>query len=269
MELSNSIQIPQIGLGVYKMEAGDEMNNAIGAAWNAGYRLFDTAQMYRNEAALGDALKFNQIPRDEIFLISKVDNSNQWYQPTLDSLQESLKKLQTSYLDSFLIHWPGQNKERMLSTWQAMEHALEQGLVRSIGICNFEVSQLEFLLDHCKIAPMINQIEHNPLMHDEALLSFCNKHSIQVIAWAPLLRGNFGTDTIPKLAAKYGKTEAQILLRWNIQQGIIPIPKSKNPGRLAQNIDVFDFSLEPADIARLNSMNENRRTSHDPLTFDF
>lgn len=110
MELSNSIQIPQIGLGVYKMEAGDEMNNAIGAAWNAGYRLFDTAQMYRNEAALGDALKLNQIPRDEIFLISKVDNSNQWYQPTLDSLQESLKKLQTSYLDSFLIHWPGQKK---------------------------------------------------------------------------------------------------------------------------------------------------------------
>ena len=180
MELSNSIQIPQIGLGVYKMEAGDEMNNAIGASWDAGYRLFDTAQMYRNEAALGDALKFNQIPRDEIFLISKVDNSNQWYQPTLDSLQESLKKLQTSYLDSFLIHWPGQNKERMLSTWQAMEHALEQGLVRSIGICNFEVSQLEFLLDHCKIAPMINQIEHNPLMHDEALLSFCNKHSIHI-----------------------------------------------------------------------------------------
>ena len=133
MELSNSIQIPQIGLGVYKMEAGDEMNNAIGASWDAGYRLFDTAQMYRNEAALGDALKFNQIPRDEIFLISKVDNSNQWYQPTLDSLQESLKKLQTSYLDSFLIHWPGQNKERMLSAWQAMEHALEQGLVRSIA----------------------------------------------------------------------------------------------------------------------------------------
>lgn len=116
---------------------------------------------------------------------------------------------------------------------------------------------------------MINQIEHNPLMHDEALVSFCNKHSIQVIAWAPLLRGNFGTDTIPKLAEKYGKTEAQILLRWNIQQGIIPIPKSKNPGRLAQNIDVFDFSLEPADIELLNSMNENRRTSHDPLTFDF
>ena len=242
MELSNSIQIPQIGLGVYKMEAGNEMNNAIGAAWDAGYRLFDTAQMYRNEAALGDALKVNQIPRDEIFLISKVDNSNQWYQPTLDSLQESLKKLQTSYLDSFLIHWPGQNKERMLSTWQAMEHALEQGLVRSIGVCNFEVSQLEFLLDHCKIAPMINQIEHNPLMHDEALLSFCNKHSIQVIAWAPLLRGNFGTDTIPKLAAKYDKTEAQdkiIAQRVSMVNAITIAPKTTNGERSSRRRHMF------------------------------
>lgn len=269
MKLKNDIPIPEIGLGVYKMEAGAEMNAAVGAAYQAGYRLFDTAQMYRNEAALGDALKANQIPRAEVFLVSKVDNDSQWYEPTIDSLHLSLEKLQTSYLDAFLVHWPGQNTERTLRTWQAMEELYRQGLTRSIGVCNFEISQLEFLLSHCQIQPMINQIEHTPLFHDETLVSFCKEHDIQVMAWAPLQRGNFGNTVIQSIAEKYHKTPAQILLRWNVQQGIIPIPKSKNPARLAENIAVFDFELEQDDMAKLNQMNQNRRTSYDPLIFDF
>ena len=269
MNLSNQLSIPPIGLGVYKMAPGDEMNTAVRCAYQAGYRLFDTAQMYRNEDALGDALHVNQIPREEIFLISKVDNGNQWYDAALSSLHVSLEKLQTPYLDAFLVHWPGQNKDRICSTWKAMEQAYRQGLVKSIGVSNFEIPQLEFLLAHCEIPPMIDQIEHTPLLHNEALLAFCREHGIVPMAWAPLLRGNFARPEIADIAEAYQKTPAQILLRWNIQQGIIPIPKSKNPERLKENISVFDFELSERDMARLNAMNEGHRTSHDPLTFDF
>ena len=269
MKLANQVEIPALGLGVYKMAAGAEMNAAVGAAYAAGYRLFDTAQMYGNEAALGQALQANGIPRKEVFLISKVDNGNQWYQPTLDSFEQSLERLQTDYLDAFLVHWPGQDQARTLSTWQAMEKLYADGKVRSIGVCNFEQPQLEHLLSHCQIAPMLDQIEHTPLQHNRALLDYCSEKNIKVMAWAPLLRGDFDHPVIQNLARKYGKTPAQILLRWNVQQGIIPIPKSKNPARLAENIAVFDFALEGEDMAALNSMDQNRRTSHDPLTFDF
>lgn len=268
MKLANGIQIPEIGLGVYKMQAGEEMNRAVGEAYRLGYRLFDTAQMYGNEAALGEALQVNHIPREDVFLISKVNNSDQWYEPTLASLHASLEKLQTDYLDAFLIHWPGQNRERTDSTWRALEHASRDGLVKSIGVCNFKLPQLEALLQHCEIPPIINQIEHTPLLHDPELLSFCNSHGIQVMAWAPLLRGKFG-EVIPEIAKKYHKTPAQLLLRWNIQQGILPIPKSKNPERLAENFNVFDFSIAEEDMQTLNGMNEGKRTSHDPLTYDF
>lgn len=269
MKLANQVEIPALGLGVYKMATGAEMNAAVGAAYAAGYRLFDTAQMYGNEAALGAALQANGIPRKEVFLISKVDNGNQWYQPTLDSFEQSLERLQTDYLDAFLVHWPGQDKARTLSTWQAMEKLYGDGKVRSIGVCNFEQPQLEYLLSHCQVAPMLDQIEHTPLQHNQALLDYCGEKNIRVMAWAPLLRGDFDHPVIQNLACKYGKTPAQILLRWNVQQGIIPIPKSKNPTRLAENMDVFDFALAREDMAALSGMDQNRRTSHDPLTFDF
>ncbi len=269
MKLANQVEIPDLGLGVYKMAPGVEMNTAIGAAYAAGYRLFDTAQMYGNEAALGEALKVNHIPRKDVFLVSKVDNGNQWFQPTLDSFHDSLERLQTDYLDAFLVHWPGQDKARMLSTWQAMEKLYADGKVRSIGVCNFELPQLEYLLDNCQVAPMLDQVEHTPFQHNQALLDDCNEKNIKVMAWAPLLRGDFDHPVIKNLTRKYSKTPAQILLRWNVQQGIVPIPKSKNPARLNENIQVFDFVLEDADMAALNGMNQNRRTSHDPLTFDF
>ena len=153
--LNNETQIPEIGLGVYKMKAGKEMNDAVKYAYQSGYRLYDTAQMYKNEQALGDALKENKIPREDIFLISKVNNCNQGYEKTISSFKESLQKLQTEYLDAFLVHWPGQDKARMLDTWKAMEHLYKKGKVKSIGVCNFEISQLTYLLEHCEIKPMI------------------------------------------------------------------------------------------------------------------
>lgn len=268
MKLANNLEIPDIGLGVYKINE-NEMNEAIFWAYQYGYKLFDTAQMYKNEAVLGEALKKNEILREDIFLISKVDNCNQGYDKTISSFYDSLQKLKTQYLDSFLIHWPGLNKERMLSTWKALEYLYREGLVKSIGVCNFEKSQLEFLLSNCEISPMINQIEHTPLMHDEALISFCKKNSIQIMAWGPLLRGNMEDSRIMKIASKYQKSPAQLLICWNIQQGIIPIPKSKNPARLLENISVFDFDISLEDIHTLNQMNQNKRTSYDPLKFDF
>lgn len=268
MTLANNIKMPPIGLGVYKMQEGSEMNQAVKAAYENGYRLFDTAQMYGNEAALGTALKVNNIPREDIFLVSKVDNGNQWYEKTLESLRITLEKLQTPYLDAFLIHWPGQDKERTLSTWKAMEEAYESGMAKSIGVCNFEICQLQYLMEHCRIRPMINQIEHNPLFHQPELVSYCKEHQVQIMAWAPLQRGNFD-ETVQTIAEKYQKTPAQILLRWNIQQGIIPIPKSKNPDRLRENIDIFDFTLKAEDMNQLDQLEQEKRTSFDPLTFDF
>ena len=267
--LNNETQIPEIGLGVYKMEAGKEMNDAVKYAYQSGYRLYDTAQMYKNEQALGDALKENKIPREDIFLISKVNNCNQGYEKTISSFKESLQKLQTEYLDAFLVHWPGQDKARMLDTWKAMEHLYKKGKVKSIGVCNFEISQLTYLLEHCEIKPMIDQIEHTPLMHDEKLISFCKENDIQIMAWGPLLRGNLDEDEIGRMAAGYNKTSAQLLLRWNVQQGIIPIPKSKNKERLLQNISISDFEITEEDMKRMNAMNQNKRTSYDPMVFDF
>lgn len=268
MKLANNIEIPDIGLGVYKISEV-EMNEIILKAYNYGYRLFDTAQMYKNEEYLGNAITNNGIDRDEIFIISKVDNCNQGYGNTINSFEESLKKLRTTYLDSFLIHWPGQNFERMLDTWKAMEYLYEEGRVKSIGVCNFEKSQLKVLIENCKIVPMINQIEHSPIIHNEDLITFCNSNDIKIMAWGPLLRGRLENESISVMASKYGKTPAQLLLRWNIQQGIIPIPKTKNEKRLMENISVFDFNISSEDIKILNGMNENRRSSHDPLTFDF
>lgn len=269
IESKKNICIPQIGLGVFKIEPGAEMNDVIKNAYEIGYRLFDTAQMYHNEDALGDAIQNNQIDRNSIFLISKVDNGNQGYENTISSFYDSLSKLKTDYLDAFLIHWPGLDKNRTLKTWRALEDLYKQNKVKAIGVCNFEKEQLQYLLSHCTIAPMINQIEHTPLMHDEDLISFCKENDIKVMAWGPLLRGNMENQKIKEIAKKHEKSPAQILLRWNIQQNIIPIPKSKNPVRLKENFSVFDFTLEDKEMQILNSMNENHRTSHDPLTFDF
>lgn len=268
MKLANHLEIPSIGLGVYKI-GEKEMDEVIVSAYQYGYKLFDTAQMYKNEAMLGEALEKNKIPRKDIFIISKVDNCNQGYDTTISCFYDSLKKLKTQYLDSFLIHWPGLNKERMLNTWKALEFLYREGLVKSIGVCNFEKSQLSFLLNNCEIPPMINQIEHTPFMHDKALISFCKKNNILIMAWGPLLRGNMEDSRIMDIASKYQKSPAQLLIRWNIQQGIIPIPKSKNPSRLLENISVFDFDISSEDINKLNQMNQNLRSSHDPLTFDF
>ena len=267
--LQNQLKMPLVGLGVYRLESEEEMTTAIANALQNGYTLFDTAQMYKNETQLGHALNTACAKREDLFLVSKVDNGNQWYDSTKKSFMESLEKLQTDYLDLFLIHWPGQNKERTLSTWKAMEELYEEGKIKSIGVSNFEIHHLEHLIENSKIKPMVNQIEHTPYTHNEELLSYCKKEQIQIMAWAPLLRGNMGNPIFVKLAEKYHCTTAQLILRWNMQQGITVIPKSKNPNRIAENIDVFKFEISEEDMKMLSSLNRNHRTSHDPNVFDF
>ncbi len=267
--LNNGVEMPVLGLGIYLMENLNEMKQAVESALKAGYRSLDTAQMYGNEALLGETLQTCGMARKELFLTSKVDNGNQGYENTLTSFSESLKKLKTDYLDLFLIHWPGQQKARLLDTWRAMEKLYQDGLVRAIGVCNCEPQHLEWILEKAQIIPAINQVEHHPLFQDEALALWCREKGIQMEAWAPLIRGSFDLPGLKEIAEKYNKSPAQIILRWNIQKDYIAIPKSIHPNRILENADLFDFSLEEKDIAVLDQMNQGQRTSFDPRTFDF
>ncbi len=266
--LDNGVVLPFVGLGVYKIEEG-MMQNALCAALEAGYRCFDTAQLYENESALGKELKAIGISREEVFITSKVANHRQGYDSTIASFYESLQKLQTDYLDMFMIHWAGQKQERYVETWKALEDLYLEGKVRVIGVCNFTISQLEVLLQHARIKPMVNQIERNPLCNEKELIDFCKRHHIQVQAWAPLSRGNFYHAPILEMAEKYHKTPAQIVLRWSIQDAICVIPKSVHRERIYENINIFDFVLEEKDMDILNQMHTGMRTSHDPATYDF
>lgn len=267
--LNNGVEIPVLGLGIYLMENLHEMKQAVESALQAGYRSFDTAQMYGNEALLGETLQGCGISRKELFLTSKVDNGNQGYENTLASFSKSLKKLQTDYLDLFLVHWPGQQRTRLLETWKAMEKLYEDGLVRAIGVCNCEPKHLGWILEKSEIVPAINQVENNPLFQDKALAVWCREKGIQMEAWAPLIRGSFHLPGLKEMAEKYHKTPAQIILRWDIQKDYIVIPKSVHPNRILENAALFDFSLEEKDIAILDQMNQGKRTSFDPQTFDF
>lgn len=267
--LNNDVEIPVLGLGIYLMENLDEMKQAVNSALEAGYRSFDTAQMYGNEALLGETLQGCGMDRKELFLTSKVDNGNQGYENTLASFSQSLERLQTDYLDLFLVHWPGQQKARLLETWRAMEKLYQDGLVRAIGVCNCEPRHLEWILEKAEIIPAVNQVENHPLFQDNALAAWCREKGIQMEAWAPLIRGSFDLLGLKEIAEKYGKTPAQVILRWDIQKDYIVIPKSIHPNRILENADLFDFSLEEKDIAVLDQMNQGRRTSFDPQTFDF
>ena len=269
LKLNNGIEIPVLGLGVYLTTDYNEMFNAVKWAIEAGYRSFDTAQMYGNEDLLGKAIRELKINRNEIFLTSKVNLQNMGYEKTLRSFDETLAKLQTDYLDMFLVHWPGQQKERLIQTYSAMEKLYSEGRIRAIGVCNCEAKHIEWILESCKTVPVINQVERHPLLNEAKLGKWCFEKNIKMEAWAPLMRGNLDLPQIKQLAEKYGKTPAQIILRWDIQSGYIVIPKSVHKERIFENADIFSFELEKEDMAILDSMDTGFRTSYDPETFDF
>lgn len=267
--LNNGVKMPVLGLGVYKTLDLKQMQDAVDGALKAGYRSFDTAQMYGNEDLLGEAIQKSGINRQDVFLTSKVDTGNMGYQKTLDSFAVSLEKLKTDYLDLFLVHWPGQQKQRLRETWRAMEELCRAKKIRAIGVCNCVPRHLEWIMEDSDIIPAVNQVERHPLLNQEKLSSWCSKFQIQLEAWAPLLRGNFDLPQIQSLAGKYAKTPAQIILRWDIQSGFIVIPKSVHEERIFENADIFDFELSQEDMQIINQMNNGHTTSFDVETYDF
>ena len=267
--LNNGAAMPLLGLGVFRTSSQEEMNHAVQWAWEAGYRSFDTAQMYGNENLLGNALRSLALPRDQFFLTSKINLGSMGAARVRSSFQESLDRLQTDYLDLLLVHWPGQRRERLADTWRAMEELYAAGRVRAIGVSNCQPRHLDWLAADCTVVPAVNQIERNPQMNQDSLLACCRQRGIQVVAWSPLRRGDLGSAVVLGLAEKHHRTPAQIVLRWNVQSGVVVIPKSVRRERIFENAAIFDFSLAPEDMSLLDGLHTGRHTSHNPETFDY
>ncbi|HCE4425195.1 TPA: aldo/keto reductase [Staphylococcus aureus] len=263
--LNNGYPMPSVGLGVYKI-SDEDMTKVVNAAIDAGYRAFDTAYFYDNEASLGRALKDNGVDREDLFIRTKLWNDYQGYEKTFEYFNKSIENLQTNYLDLFLIHWPCEADGLFLETYKAMEELYEQGKVKAIGVCNFNVHHLEKLMAQSSIKPMVNQIEVHPYFNQQELQEFCDRHDIKVTAWMPLMRnrGLLDDPVIVKIAEKYHKTPAQVVLRWHLAHNRIIIPKSQTPKRIQENIDILDFNLELTEVAEIDALNRNARQGKDP-----
>ena len=261
--LNNGNKMPLLGLGVYDMHA-DEAVRAVQVALETGYRLIDTASMYENEIQIGEGIRRTSIPRNEIFVTTKVNNPDQGYDTTLKAFDESLKKLNIEYLDLYLIHWPIKNKRK--ETWRAIEFLYKNKRVKNIGVANYLFPFLKELEEYSSVVPTLNQIEFSPYLYLENELHYCKQHHITLQAYTPLIRGQkFNDPRLQALALKYQKTPAQIILRWAIQQGISTIPKSSNPIRIKENFNIFDFEINQHDIQDMNSWNENFRIVDNPI----
>lgn len=268
--LHNGVKMPWLGLGVWMAADGDEVQRAVRWALELGYRHIDTAAAYGNEAGVGQAIRDSGIARDRIFVTTKVWNANQGYERTLAAFEESMKKLHLEYLDLYLIHWavPGQ----YLDTWRALEKLYREGRVRAIGVANFMPEHLQDVMEHSDIKPMVNQVEFHPLLTQRRLLGFCRANQIQLEAWSPLFRGGeaLSHPIIVEIAKKHGKTPAQVILRWDVQQEVVTIPKSVHKERIQENSEVFDFTLSPEEVERITALESDRRVfDYDPYHVDF
>jgi 2,5-diketo-D-gluconate reductase A len=256
--------IPTLGLGVYKVP-NDHVTPLVHHALAAGYRLIDTANMYDNEAGVGDALAATDVPRDEITVATKFWMDDLGYENTLAAAQQSLAKLGLEYLDLYLIHWPAPKRDLYLESWRALEKLKQDGLVRSIGVCNFHSEHLERIMDNSAEIPVMNQVEVHPWLTQVPLESFHDQHGIVTQAWSPLARGQILEEpALVSLAAEYGVSVAQLVIRWHLERGVSVIPKSLSPQRIESNADVFGFALEPEHIALISSLNRDYRTGVDP-----
>ncbi|HIV67847.1 MAG TPA: aldo/keto reductase [Candidatus Butyricicoccus stercorigallinarum] len=270
MPLSNGTSIPCIGFGTWKTP-NDEAAASVAEALRVGYRHIDTATAYGNEAGVGQAIAQSGIPRENIFLTSKLWNPHQGYQSTLDAFARSLDKLQTDYLDLYLIHWPHDRKyfdnweEKNRETWRAFEKLYQDGRIKAIGVSNFRPRHLENLFEHCEIKPMVDQIEIHPGMPQDDMIAYCRAHDMVVEGWSPMATGRiFSVPEVQELAEKYARTVAQIVLRWHVQRGVIPLPKSVTPSRIAENSRLFDFELEPEDMDRISALTDCGWSGLDP-----
>ena len=257
--LSNGVEMPWEGFGVFQMEPGPVTQNAVEKALEVGYRHVDTASLYANEKEVGAALKASRIPRTEVFITTKVWNTDLGYDATLKAFEKSLQLLDMDYIDLYLVHWPVKGK--YLDTWKALEKLYREGAVKAIGISNFMVHQMQDVLEACEIKPMVNQCEYHPLYQRREIHQYCMENQIQFEAWAPLGQGRaLDIPEVLEIATKHGKSPAQVLLRWDLQNEVVTIPKSITPARIIENSQIFDFELSGEDMARINNLNEEKHT---------
>lgn len=262
-QLANGVHMPLVGLGVYKMTDSVETVNAIKDALKVGYRAIDTASYYFNEREVGEAIRNSQIPREDLFITTKVWNDDQGYDETLRAFETSLTNLGLDYIDLYLTHWPVPDK--YIDTYRAIERLYEEKLIRAPGVSNHHEKHLRKLENNVNVSPMVNQVERHPSLQQRELILFCEQRNIAVTAWAPLGRGAlFEHELLQNLAQKYKKTPAQIVLRWQLERDIIVIPKSVTPQRIAENYDLFQFSLSKKDIEKINNLNINNRLGANP-----
>ena len=265
-ELHNGVRMPLFGLGTYKTKDGDEVIRAVRAALDAGYRSIDTASFYDNERGVGDAIRKSGIPREDLFVATKLWNTEHGHDNACRAFDESRTRLGLDYIDLYMIHWPVQGM--FVETWGAMEEICAKGHVRAIGVSNFTIRHMDELAGAGMAKPAVNQFELHPRLVQEDLIRYCAGRDIKVESWAPLMRGRLNDDPrILDIALKYGKTPPQVLLRWGLQRGFIVIPKSVNPARIVENSQVFDFFLSKDEMASINAMNRMERTGPDPDSF--
>ncbi|MGW7199523.1 aldo/keto reductase [Streptomyces chryseus] len=269
LTLNNGVEMPQLGFGVWQVP-DDEAEKAVDTALQAGYRSIDTAAIYANETGTGKAIAASGVAREELFVTTKLWNSEQGFDSTLRAFDESLSKLGLDYVDLYLIHWPLPSKDAYVDTYKAFEKIYADGRAKAIGVSNFLPEHLERLIGETSVVPAVNQIELHPQLQQAASRAFHAQHGIATEAWSPLGQGKGLLDvpTVVAVARKHGKTPAQAVLRWHLQTGNVVIPKSVTPSRIEENIDVFDFELDADDLAAFAALDEGKRLGPDPATFD-